>query len=69
MCVLFAVVNQNSIEKIINKKFYFYVYIQRRRRATDRLHLQFPFSRRIWRSRSSPFPVNRQRRRELRRGS
>ena len=33
----------------------------------DRLHLKFPFSRRNWRSRSSPFSVNRRRRRELRR--
>ena len=41
----------------------------RRRRPTDRLHLKFPFSRRNWRSRSSLFPVNRRRRRELRRGS
>ena len=38
-------------------------------RPTDRLHLKFPFSRRNWRSRSSLFPVNRRRRRELRRGS
>ena len=45
-------------------------YIQcRRRRPTDRLHLKFPFSRRNRRSRSSLFPVNRRRRRELRRGS
>ena len=36
---------------------------------TDRLHLKFPFSRQNWRSRSSLFPVNRRRRRELRRGS
>ena len=47
-----------------------FVYIQcRRRRPTDRLHLKFPFSRRNRRSRSSLFPVNRRRRRELRRGS
>ena len=37
--------------------------------VVDRLHLNFPFSRRNWRSRSSLFPVNRRRRRELRRGS
>ena len=45
-----------------------FVYIQcrRRRRATDRLHPKFPFSRRYC---SSPLPVNRRRRRELRRGS
>ena len=30
---------------------------------------KFPFSHRNWRSRSSLFPVNRSRRRELRRGS
>ena len=50
--------------------FTFVFYIQwRRRRPTDRLHLKYPFSRRNWRSRSSLFPVNRRRRRELRRGS
>ena len=37
--------------------------------VVDRRHLNFPFSRRNWRSRSSLFPVNRRRRRELRRGS
>lgn len=46
-----------------------FVYIQCRRRPTERLHLKFPISRRNWRSRSSAFPVNRRRRRELRRGS
>ena len=47
-----------------------FVYIQcRRRRPTDRQHLKFPFSRRNGRSPSSPFPVNRRRRRGLRRGS
>ena len=51
-------------------QFYICVYIQcRRRRPTDRLHLNFSFSRRNWRSRSSLFPVNRRRRRELHRGS
>ena len=51
-------------------EFYICVYIQcRRRRPTDRLHLKFPFSRWNLRSRSSLFPVNRRRRRELRRGS
>ena len=50
--------------------FYIYVCIQPgRRRPTDGLHLKFPFSRRNWLSRSSPFPVNRRRRRELRCGS
>ena len=39
------------------------------RRLRDRLHLKFPFSCRNWRSRSSLFPVNRRRRRELPRGS
>ena len=47
-----------------------FIYIQlRRRRPTDRPHLKFPFSRRNRRSRSSLYPVNRRRRRELRRGS
>ena len=46
-----------------------FVYIQCRRRPNERLHLKFPISRRNWRSRSSAFPVNRRRRRELRRGS
>ena len=51
-------------------QFYICVYIQRRRRRpTDRLHLKFRFSRRNWRSRSSLFPVNRCRRREIPRGS
>ena len=36
---------------------------------TDRILLNFPLSRRNRRSRSSLFPVNRRRRRELRRGS
>ena len=44
-------------------QFYIFVYIQCRRWPTDRLHLKFPFSRRNWRSRSSPFPVNRRSRR------
>ena len=51
-------------------QFYICVYIQwRRRRPTGRLHLKYPFSRRNRRSPSSLFPVNRRRRRELRRGS
>ena len=51
-------------------QFYICVYIQcRRRRLTDWLHLKFPFRRRNWRSRYSLFPVNRRRRRELRRRS
>ena len=36
---------------------------------TRQLHLKFPFSSQNWRSRSTLFPVNRRRRRELRRGS
>ena len=48
---------------------FIYIQCRRRRRPTDRLHLKFPFSRRNRRSRSSLFPVNRRRRRELRRGS
>ena len=49
---------------------FFFFYIQCRcGRPTDRLHLKFPFPRRNLRSRSSLFPVNRRRRRELRRGS
>ena len=39
------------------------------RRLRDRLHLKFPFYCRNWPCRSSLFPVNRRRRRELRRGS
>jgi len=46
-----------------------FVCIQCRRRPTGRMHLKFPISRRNWRSRSSPFPVNGRRSRELSRGS
>ena len=68
--VLKDAIAKNVVVNERTSQFYICVYIQcRRRRPTGRPHLNFPFSRRNGRSRSSLFPVNGRRRRELRRGS
>ena len=64
-----CIVLKTPLRKTFVANEQFCVYIQCRRRPTDRLHLKFPFSRRKWRSRSSPFPVNGRRSRELSRSS
>ena len=65
--VLKDAIAKNVVVNERTSQFYICVYIQcRGHRPTDRLHLNFPFSRRNWRPRSSLYPVNRRRRRELR---